>query len=83
MLISDREYRLHIAPDSYTRGVLSTLTIISKSDAQKLPLLSFIHRKHTIEKGLTFVELYALLATAAKEYHACKLYKDKYEVKLL
>ena len=81
MLIANRQHRLRIASDSCTRGVLSTLTIVSDADPQQLPLLSLIQRKHAIEKGLTTVELYALLAVAEKEYHAGKI-KDKYEVKL-
>ena len=53
--------------DSRTRGVLSTLTIVSKEDAQQRPLISFVQRKQAIEKGLTCAELYTLLTLAAKK----------------
>ena len=82
VLIPNREHRLRIATDFCTRGVLSTLTIVSKTDALQLPLLSFIQRKHAMEKGLTYVELYALLAVAVKEHHAQQLVEEKYKVKL-
>ena len=71
-----REYRLHIKGDSRTNGVISTLTMVAKKDIHQQPLLSLIRRNVAIEKGLTSVELYALLAAAASTYLAQPHVKD-------
>lgn len=76
MLILNRNHRLHIATDSFTKGVLSTLTIVSETDALQRPRLSFIPRKHAMEKGLTNVELYALLAVALTEHHSQQMVQE-------
>jgi hypothetical protein len=68
--LSTRKHRLHITEDSRTRGVRPNLTIVSKRDTQQLPLISIDQRKEPIEKGLTCIELYTLLAIAAKKYLA-------------
>jgi hypothetical protein len=80
MLILNRNHRLHIATHSYTKGVLSTLMIVSETDALQRPRLLFIPRRHAMGKELTHVELYALLAVALKEYHGQQMVE---EVKLL
>ncbi|CZT12493.1 uncharacterized protein RCO7_07685 [Rhynchosporium graminicola] len=64
-----RDHRLHIATDSYTRGIRSTLTIVSNTDTLQRSRLSIIPRQYPIGKGFTNIELYALLAIALKGYH--------------
>jgi hypothetical protein len=69
MLILNRNYRLYIAIDLYIKGVLSTLIIVSETNALQRPRLLFILRKHAMGKELIYVELYALLVVALKEYY--------------
>jgi len=71
-----RDHPLHITADSRTRGVLSTLTIVSKEDVQQWPLISFVQRKQAFDKGLTCTELYTLLALAAKKRHRQPFVED-------
>jgi hypothetical protein len=68
--LSPRNHRLHIREDSRTRGVRPDLTIVSKRNAQQLQLVSVDQRMQPLDKGLTCVELYNLLALAAKMYRA-------------
>ncbi len=79
--LSSRAHRLHITADSYTRGVLSALTIVPKRDTQQ-PLISLVQRKHALSKGLTSVELYTLLVQAARKHLAQPSVEDTtiYEV---
>jgi hypothetical protein len=68
--LCSREHRLRITEDSRTRGVRPELTIVSKRNAQQLQLVSIDQRMTPLDKGLTCVELYTLLALAAKMYRA-------------
>ncbi|PQE19771.1 hypothetical protein CJF32_00010207 [Rutstroemia sp. NJR-2017a WRK4] len=65
-----RKHRLHIREDSRTRGVRPDLTIVSKRNSQQLQLVSVDQRMQPLGKGLTCIELYNLLALAAKMYRA-------------
>ena len=74
--LSTRAHTLRVTGDSYTRGVLSTLTMVPKQDTQQRPLISLVQRKQTLNDKLTSTELYTLLALAARKHLAQPFVKD-------